>query len=221
MSHAPDGSAPESYAAPPTLDETTGDESAASSPSPRPPEGRAEAGASLDEIFVPGWKAVDRATLLFVVRGGEVLLIRKKRGLGAGKINGPGGKVCGAETLAACAVREVEEEVGVTPIGAESLGELRFQFTDGYSIHVWVFRAEGCRGEARETDEAVPLWTSLDAIPFDEMWADDRAWLPHLLAGRSFRGDFLFDGDAMLAGRLEVEGEPRPLEDPAEAEVPR
>ena len=162
---------------------------------------------ALDEIFPPGWEAVDRATLLFVLRGEEVLLIRKKRGLGAGKINGPGGKVCGEETLEACAVREVEEEVGVTPARPRRLGELRFQFTDDYSIHVWVFRAEGCRGEARETDEALPLWTPLGEIPYDEMWADDRAWLPHLLAGRPFRGDFLFDGDAVLAGRLEVEGE--------------
>lgn len=35
------------------------------------------------------------ATLMFVIdeARGEVLLIRKKRGLGAGKINGPGGKI--------------------------------------------------------------------------------------------------------------------------------
>ena len=30
------------------------------------------------------WTAVDPATLIFVIRGGQILLIRKKRGLGAG-----------------------------------------------------------------------------------------------------------------------------------------
>lgn len=30
---------------------------------------------------------------MFVVRGGEILLIEKKRGHGAGKVNGPGGKI--------------------------------------------------------------------------------------------------------------------------------
>ena len=29
---------------------------------------------------------------MFVVQGGKILLIRKKRGIGAGKVNGPGGK---------------------------------------------------------------------------------------------------------------------------------
>ena len=45
------------------------------------------------EIDWSAWKPVDVATLCFVVRDGEILLIRKKRGLGAGKINGPGGRV--------------------------------------------------------------------------------------------------------------------------------
>ena len=39
------------------------------------------------------WTAKMRSMLVFVRREDEVLLIRKKRGLGEGKINGPGGKV--------------------------------------------------------------------------------------------------------------------------------
>lgn len=152
----------------------------------------------VDAIDWSRWEAADRCTLLFVVRGGEVLLIRKKRGLGAGKINGPGGRLEPGEERRAGAVREVEEEVGVTPLDPRECGELRFQFVDGYSTHVHVFRAEACRGTVRETPEAIPLWTRLDAIPYEAMWEDDRIWLPHLLAGRPFEGRFLFDGDAML-----------------------
>ena len=37
------------------------------------------------------WVPTDPATLVFVIRDRQMLLIRKKRGLGAGKINGPGG----------------------------------------------------------------------------------------------------------------------------------
>ena len=153
---------------------------------------------SLQDIDWSSWKAVDEATLLFVVKGGEVLLIRKKRGLGAGKINGPGGRIHAGETPLQAAVREVQEEVCVTPHGIEERGELSFQFVDGYSIHVHVFIATGCDGEVRETDEAVPLWTPIDAIPYDEMWADDRHWVPLMLAGQRFDGRFVFDGDAML-----------------------
>lgn len=170
---------------------------------------RAAAGRrSLDEIDWSTWQAVDTATLTFVLRQGvdgqEALLIRKKRGLGAGKINGPGGKLEGNETAAECAVREVEEELRVTPRSLSELGELRFQFVDGYSIHVHVFRADDHVGEAEETDEAIPLWTSVDALPFDQMWADDRLWLPYLVAGRRFAGRFVFDADVMLDHHLEV-----------------
>ncbi|RMH16580.1 MAG: 8-oxo-dGTP diphosphatase [Acidobacteria bacterium] len=150
------------------------------------------------------WQPTDRATLLFVVRGGQVLLIRKKRGLGAGKVNGPGGRLENGESPRDCALREVHEEVGVEATGVADHGELSFQFADGYAIHVFVFRADGCRGEARETAEAIPLWTDVERIPYDEMWADDRIWLPLLLAGRRFRGRFVFDGDRMLDHHLET-----------------
>ena len=150
------------------------------------------------------WIPDDRATLIFVIRDGEILLIRKKRGLGAGKINGPGGRIEPGETALACAVREVEEELRVTPTGVQRRGELCFQFLDGYGIHVVVFSADGCDRVARETEEAVPLWTQLGEIPYDEMWEDDRIWLPLLLAGETFSGRFVFDGDAMLDGEVDV-----------------
>jgi 8-oxo-dGTP diphosphatase len=168
---------------------------------------RAERGSvprRVAEIDWRRWEPVDRATLLFVVRGGQVLLIRKKRGLGAGKINGPGGRIEAGETPLQCAIREVREEVGVTAEGAARHGSLAFQFVDGYAIHVLVFRAEHCSGRARETDEALPLWTPVDAIPYDEMWADDRLWLPLLLERRSFEGRFVFDGDVMLDHVLDL-----------------
>jgi len=149
------------------------------------------------------WTPVDRATLVFVVRNDEILLIRKKRGLGAGKVNGPGGKLEAGESTLEGAVREVEEELVVTPTGLQERGELSFQFTDGYSIHVTVFSADGCRGDAQETAEAIPMWTPIDRIPYDEMWEDDRIWIPLMLDERPFVGRFAFDGDVMLTSDLE------------------
>jgi 8-oxo-dGTP diphosphatase len=128
------------------------------------------------------WQPRERANLCFIVKDGRVLLIRKKRGLGAGKINGPGGKL----------------EPGVTPLEIEERGVLHFQFADGYSLHCAVFLARDFEGELIETVEATPLWFALDAIPFDEMWADDRHWLPQMLAGGRFTAWFHFDGDQML-----------------------
>ena len=151
------------------------------------------------------WIPRERANLCFIVKDGRVLLIRKKRGLGAGKVNGPGGKIEPGETALQSAIREVQEEIGVTPLAIEERGMLHFQFTDGYSLECAVFIANDFTGELIETDEAAPFWVGVDAIPFDEMWADDRHWLPQVLAGKRFRGWFEFDGDTMLSRDVRFE----------------
>ncbi len=150
------------------------------------------------------WEPRVRANLCFVLRDHCVLLIRKKRGFGAGKINGPGGKIDPGETALESALRETEEELGIRLLDAEQRGELHFQFRDGFSLHCAVFLATDFEGEPHETDEAIPLWTPLDAIPYDEMWADDRHWLPLLLRGDTFAGYFEFDGEELLHRRIDL-----------------
>jgi 8-oxo-dGTP diphosphatase len=158
---------------------------------------------SVGQIDWSAWRPVDRATLTFIIRDGRILLIRKKRGLGAGKINGPGGRLEPDETARDCAVREVQEELCITPVNLTECGELSFQFLDGYSIHVTVYSAENFEGEPRETEEAIPLWFGVDEIPYAEMWADDELWIPRMLAGQRIGGRFLFEGDRMLDYVLE------------------
>jgi hypothetical protein len=53
--------------------------------------------------------------------------------------------------------------------------------------------------------EAVPLWTPLNAIPYEEMWADDVWWLPQVLAGEKVRGFFHFEREILLGYRVLVE----------------
>jgi 8-oxo-dGTP diphosphatase len=160
---------------------------------------------TVDDIDWATWRPVDPATLLFVLEGPKILLIRKKRGLGAGKINGPGGRIEPGETPLQGAVREVEEEVGITPAHPQDRGVLRFQFVDGYSLQVHVFVATAHVGVVCETAEAIPHWIDIAAIPYDEMWADDRLWLPHVLDGRAVDGRFVFDGDLMIDHALRVQ----------------
>jgi 8-oxo-dGTP diphosphatase len=157
---------------------------------------------TLRDIDWTTWVPKDVAVLLFVIRGGEALLIHKKRGLGAGKISAPGGRIEAGESPEEAAIRETREEVCVVPSPPVRRGHLRFQFTDGYALECHVLSSDACAGEARETDEAIPRWTPLDALPFDAMWADDRLWIPLMLAGRPFRGRFVFDGEHMLDHEL-------------------
>ncbi|MBN1412062.1 MAG: NUDIX domain-containing protein [Spirochaetales bacterium] len=140
----------------------------------------------------------EKAVLCFIVKEGRVLLIHKKQGLGKGKINAPGGRLEPGETNAECAIRETEEEVGVTPFNPVKKGELNFIFTDGFSLFCSVFIAGDFSGTPYETDEAVPVWFNLSEIPYDKMWEDDRYWLPILLEDGRFTGFFVFEEDSML-----------------------
>ncbi len=152
------------------------------------------------------WQPKEEATVLYVVCDGRVLLIEKKRGLGAGKINGPGGRVEAGENEQGAAIREFEEEVQATPVGVEKCGELWFHVLRGPAIRIHVFRASDCVGEPRETAEATPFWSDVDSMPYDRMWADDRYWFPLLLAGRAFEARTIFDGDRLLEWELEEKG---------------
>jgi 8-oxo-dGTP diphosphatase len=161
----------------------------------------------LADIDWSKWRAKDPATLVFVFRGDQVLLIDKKTGLGKGKVNAPGGKVDPGETPEAAAVRECREELHISVRNLEFCGEHCFQFVDGYSIHVYVYRTRDFDGVPTETREAAPRWTPVEEIPFDEMWEDDRYWLPMVLSGERFLGRWIFDGDTMVDYQIETGGQ--------------
>ncbi|UPV99139.1 8-oxo-dGTP diphosphatase [Halorussus gelatinilyticus] len=158
------------------------------------------------------------ATLCYLLRPEreEVLLIRKKRGLGEGKFVGPGGKVEDGETPRECVVREVEEEIRVMPRDPEKVGEFRFVFGEEPRMFVHVFRTEEFAGEPESTPEADPAWFDYESVPYDEMWEDDRHWLPHLLDGETFAGEFVFDSDGDELREWTVETGVRELEATAE-----
>ena len=92
-------------------------------------------------------------------------------------------------------VAEFQEELHVTPHAPRKLGELQFSMSDCPDILCHVYRADDFSGTPTETEEAVPVWSALDAIPYHRMWEDDQHWLPLLLTEQSFRGRFVFEAD--------------------------
>ena len=149
------------------------------------------------------WRPTQEATLLFAVRDdGAMLFIRKKRGLGAGLYNGPGGRLEPGETPLQAAIRETREEVCLDVRSAVRAGTLRFDFADGYRLTGHVFLSRDWSGEPQATDEADPVWFRPGDIPYDRMWKDDALWMPRMLEGRYFDGTFCFDGQRMRYHRV-------------------
>lgn len=133
-------------------------------------------------------------TLVLVLRDNQVLLGMKKRGFGEGRWNGFGGKVHEGETIEEAALRELEEECGITAKDLNKVGILDFSFeNDPKELEVYVFKTSNFNGNPVETEEMLPKWFKKDEIPFKEMWSDDEYWLPLLISGKKFKGKFLFD----------------------------
>ena len=172
----------------------------------------AEADAQL-QARLESWRPEFTGTLMFVVDQPHVLLIEKKTGHGAGKVNAPGGKLEGGESPLDCARREAHEEVGIHVDQARLVAELKFVDTHWPQWYGYAFVASEYRGEPRETVEARPFWCDLGALPFDRMWDDDRVWLPLVLPTPEERqvspeqriaGEFLFTRGKLLAHRCYV-----------------
>jgi 8-oxo-dGTP diphosphatase/2-hydroxy-dATP diphosphatase len=144
-------------------------------------------------------------TLVIIEKDGQVLLGMKKRGFGAGRWNGFGGKVEGEESLFQAAKRETLEESGIDVEELYEKGIIEFEFKRKQEIlEVHIFKATNWQGEPGETEEMSPKWFDVSEIPYEEMWTDDKYWLPLFLEGKKFKGYFLFDGnDQVLKHKLE------------------
>ncbi|MBS7637689.1 8-oxo-dGTP diphosphatase [Candidatus Bathyarchaeota archaeon] len=130
------------------------------------------------------------------MKGGRLLLQRKSKGLfGGDKWNGVGGKLEVDETPEECVRREVYEETGLRVSSLRFHGTLYFYFGDRHEADwvVFVFSTETFEGDPRPSEEGVLKWFPVEEIPYEEMWQDDRHWLPLMLRGERFRGEFHFD----------------------------
>lgn len=145
-------------------------------------------------------------TLTLVLQKDRVLLGMKKRGFGAGRWNGFGGKVEAGESIEEAAKRETKEECGIAIIKMEEVGVHHFRFEkEPYEVlEVHVFRVDEYKWEPIETEEMRPEWFPIKEIPYDTMWPDDVYWFPLFLSGKKFRTEFLFgEGDKILEKKIE------------------
>lgn len=132
--------------------------------------------------------------LVWIMKDDQVLLGMKKRGFGVGWWNGFGGKVNEGEGMEDSAIREVQEEVGITVNKLIPRGILNFTFDDDdKTLEVHLFEVRDFSGEPVETEEMLPKWFKFSELPYEKMWADDKYWVPLFLAGKNINANFHFD----------------------------
>ena len=142
-----------------------------------------------------------RRTLLFFVKDGQILLAMKKRGFGAGKWNGVGGKIEAGESIEDALVRESIEEAGMKPLSWDKVAELDFVQDargDPWHMYVHVYLSSEWEGGPTESEEMKPQWCPVENIPYEVMWEDDQYWLHRVLNGEKIEGNFTFDENDVL-----------------------
>jgi len=130
----------------------------------------------------------------------EVLLIMKKRGVGVGKWNGPGGKVEPGETIEQSVIREVEEETGLKIKNVKQCGILEFIAPQKPAIEsrCYIFTTTDYEGKLIETEECYGRWFLKNQMPVEQMWAADKLWLPKLISGQLVNFRFYYDKNEVL-----------------------
>ncbi|MDY0096953.1 MAG: 8-oxo-dGTP diphosphatase [Candidatus Dojkabacteria bacterium] len=157
-----------------------------------------------------------KATLVFLINKdtNSICLGMKKRGFGALRWNGFGGKVNKGEDIEDAAIREIYEEttdsnqnegVIIDRKDLERVAILNFTFPhqQDWNQQVHVFFVEKWNGNINESEEMKPEWFDIDEIPYSDMWSDDKYWLPRVLKGERMTADFSFnENDEMISNEI-------------------
>ncbi|MDU1248770.1 MAG: DNA mismatch repair protein MutT [Veillonella sp.] len=118
-------------------------------------------------------------TLVFPIdEQNRILLGRKKRGFGADKYNGFGGKLAAFD--------------------------FQFPFDESLTHVSYVYFLRAFTGDVEETDEMEPHWLEPNQIPYEHMWDGDRRWLPMLLEGKKLKGPIVFGRDNNMVDKMDL-----------------
>ncbi|KAG9006911.1 hypothetical protein FRB90_009659 [Tulasnella sp. 427] len=133
-------------------------------------------------------------------REGKILLAFRVNGFGRNKYNPFSGPIQPGSNPVKAANRDLQAQCGLQAVDISKLGKL-IVVLEGNSIalDIDVFRATSWRGEAVDTVEVRPRWFSsatalssgspkLSAVPWDQMFEDNKFWIPLLTEGKFFIG---------------------------------
>lgn len=130
----------------------------------------------------------------------------KKRGFGQGMWNGSGGKPTKDESIDQTALREIQEEFKVVVKAMVKVAEINFTLLEeDMNVLMITFLATDWDGEPTETDEMRPAWFPIAEVPYEEMWASDKEWLPIILSGKKIKARYTYGQEGGEVRSKEIE----------------
>lgn len=138
--------------------------------------------------------------LAFLTRGDEVLLLRgaPDKKLWAGKYNGLGGHIEAGETPHQAAVREVNEEAGLTVTALALRAIIHVRLTPAPGVLFFVFVGVAPLGELHSSPEGTPVWVARSEIGRLPLVEDLPELLPRVLKpGPLIYGHYTFSEDGL------------------------
>jgi 8-oxo-dGTP diphosphatase len=136
------------------------------------------------------------ATLCYLRKDRHTLMIhriKKENDMHAGKWNGLGGKLEPGETPEECAIREIQEESGLTVKSLKLRGIITFPgFSDDEDWYTFLFVVEDFEGELIDSPEGELRWVPDKELLALNLWPGDRIFIPWLGRREFFSGKFIY-----------------------------
>ncbi|MFZ2620609.1 MAG: NUDIX domain-containing protein [Alphaproteobacteria bacterium] len=130
-------------------------------------------------------------TLVYLRVNGRVLMLKRAadKKILPNAVSAPGGKVEPGEDIYSAAVREYEEETGLTPLALNLRGSYTFTTSDPYNPAgvIYIFTAEAFRGTFNPVspDGALNWLTPEEIMANPAVMADHKVFLEPILNGTS------------------------------------
>ena len=149
------------------------------------------------------------STLIYIERGDEYLMLhrtKKENDLNHDKWIGVGGKFEPNESPEECALREAQEETGLTLTHWRYRGLVTFVSDTYETEYIHLFTADQWTGEIKECDEGELEWIKKEKLLSLKLWEGDKFFLRLLDSDASFFSLKLpYKGDTLVLAQLDGE----------------
>ena len=142
-------------------------------------------------------------TLCYIEKNGAYLMmhrVKKQNDINKEKWVGIGGKFEDGETPYECAIREIKEETGLTPIDLKYRGIVTFVSNLYGTEFMHLFTANECFGEMNsDCEEGELVWIDKKDIPNLNIWEGDKIFFSLLeTEEKFFHLQLVYNGDKLV-----------------------